>query len=863
MAPDTKVRLADYRPFDFEIGEIKLDLDLDARCTKVKAKIQFKRRPDTDLSAPLILDADNLQLLDVRLDGRSLAPSEYVATETKLLILTQSTDFVLETEVNIDPSMNVKKMGLFAHVGKLVTHCEPDGFRAITYFPDRPDMLATYEVTLHADRGLYPVLLSNGDCIAKGQEGDRHWATWRDPHRKPSYIFAAMAGDFGVLHDQFLTSDGRSVSLAIFAEHGQQTQCQFAMASLKKALTWERDVFGLDYDLSVYNIVALAEYAGAQENKGLNLFGADGIIADPQITTDEEFMLIQRIIGHEAFHNWTGNRVTCRDWFQLSLKEGLTRLRDQLFMEDMLGSGSFRIDQVKALRRNQFPEDDGPASHPIQPIEYVQVKNFYTNTIYDKGAEVLRMLRVFVGEESFSRSIKFYLDLYDGQAVTVEELILAFEQFNGIDLGQFRLWVTRAGRPTVTASSAYEAKSGHFELTLSQSMASRLCDEDPMSIPIGFSLIGPNGEHLVKPQVLILSQEQQTFSFEALSTRPTPSLLRGFSAPVTLVTDLSDDDLAHLVAHDDDPFVAWDSAQTLLISKIRNLAAEWRSGLPLVMPPVLDETFSRIISDTTLSASFRSRLLGVPDEPVLSEGLARIDLDAHMAARAFVREQIGKNHREGLLRHYQQNSQIDPTDRTVEAMGQRMMKSTCLDLLTAGQDAQAIELCLAQLHLAPSMTEQFDALTILSDLDTPLRRPAMERFLERYRDQSLVVDKWFKAMALSRAPGVIDDILDLEAHPFFDINNTARVLNYFGSFFRQNRVTFHDVSGKGYRFLAHRLLMMDKRGGGRFGYFMPQIDQWRRYDQHRQDLMRQTLEQVASTDAISIALKEAVSRLLD
>jgi len=863
MAPDTKVRLADYRPFDFEIGEIKLDLDLDARCTKVKAKIHFKRRPDTDLSAPLILDGDNLQLLDVRLDGRSLAPSEYVATETKLSILTQSTDFVLETEVNIDPSMNVKKMGLFANVGKLVTHCEPDGFRAITYFPDRPDMLATYEVTLHADRGLYPVLLSNGDCIAKGQEGDRHWATWRDPHRKPSYIFAAMAGDFGVLHDQFLTSDGRSVSLAIFAEHGQQSQCQFAMASLKKALAWERDVFGLDYDLSVYNIVALAEYAGAQENKGLNLFGADGIIADPQITTDEEFMLIQRIIGHEAFHNWTGNRVTCRDWFQLSLKEGLTRLRDQLFMEDMLGSGSFRIDQVKALRRNQFPEDDGPASHPIQPIEYVQVKNFYTNTIYDKGAEVIRMLRVLVGEESFSRSIKFYLDRYDGQAVTVEDLVLAFEQFNGIDLSQFRLWVTRAGRPTVTASSAYEAKSGHFGLTLSQSMASRSRDEDPMSIPIGFSLIGPDGEHLVKPQVLILSQEQQTFSFEALPTRPTPSLLRGFSAPVTLVTDLSDDDLAHLVAHDDDPFVAWDSAQTLLISKIRNLAADWRSGRPLVMPPVLDETFSRIISDTTLSASLRSRLLGVPDEPVLSEGLAQIDLDAHMAARAFVRDQIGKNHREGLLRLYQQNSQIDPTDRTVEAMGQRMMKSTCLDLLTAGQDAQAIDLCLAQLQLAPSMTEQFDALTILSDLDTPLRRPAMERFLERYRDQSLVVDKWFKAMALSRAPGVINDILDLEAHPLFDINNTARVLNYFGSFFRQNRVTFHDVSGKGYRFLAHRLLMMDKRGGGRFGYFMPQIDQWRRYDQHRQDLMRQTLEQVASTDGISVALREAVSRLLD
>jgi len=545
------------------------------------------------------------------------------------------------------------------------------------------------------------------------------------------------------------------------------------------------------------------------------------------------------------------------------LKEGLTRLRDQLFMEDMLGSGSFRIDQVKALRRNQFPEDDGPASHPIQPIEYIQVKNFYTNTIYDKGAEVIRMLRVLVGEESFSRSIKFYLDLYDGQAVTVEDLVLAFEQFNGIDLGQFRLWVTRAGRPTVTASSVYEAKSGHFELTLSQSMASSFSYAHPMSIPIGFSLIGPDGEHLVKPQVLILSQEQQTFSFEALPSRPTPSLLRGFSAPVTLVTDLSDDDLAHLVAHDDDPFAAWDSAQTLLISKIRNLAADWRSGRPLVMPPVLDETFSRIISDATLSASLRSRLLGVPDEPVLSEGLARIDLDAHMAARAFVRDQIGKNHREGLLRLYQQNSQIDPTDRTVEAMGQRMMKSTCLDLLTAGQDAQAIDLCLAQLQLAPSMTEQFDALTILSDLDTPLRRPAMERFLERYRDQSLVVDKWFKAMALSRAPGVIDEILDLEAHPLFDINNTARVLNYFGSFFRQNRVTFHDVSGKGYRFLAHRLLMMDKRGGGRFGYFMPQIDQWRRYDQHRQNLMRQTLEQVASTDAISVALNEAVSRLLD
>ena len=484
------VRLADYRPFPYLVSHVQLDIALDADETRVRAKLQIAARSAGD-RPPLVLDGKDLELRGLRINGQDLADTAYRAEPDRLIIHAPPTHFTLETEVVIRPSRNASRKGLFWHEGFLATQCEAEGFRRITFFPDRPDVLSIYEVRLEAERETFPVLLSNGEAGQHGSDGSRHWVVWRDPYPKPSYIFAIIAGRFDALRHSFVTASGRAVDVAILAAPGEAGRCRFALSSLHAAFAWDEQVFGLEYDLATYNIVALPGYAGAQENKGLNLFGADGIIADPAITTDEEAMLIKRIIGHEYFHNWTGNRVTCRDWFQLSLKEGLTRLRDQLFMEDALEPGTFRIEQVKALRRNQFPEDDGPAAHPVQPVAYVEIENFYTTTIYDKGAEVLRMARTIIGEQAFVAAIKAYLAQYDGQAVTIEDLLATIEQVSGQDLRQFRQWLRQAGRPTVSVETGFDATKGEARFTFTQHLPDQPGPGGPLHIPVQLALFDP------------------------------------------------------------------------------------------------------------------------------------------------------------------------------------------------------------------------------------------------------------------------------------------------------------------------------------------------------------------------------------
>ena len=862
MTAQGMVRLEDYRPFPYRIHSIGLDIDLAPEETRVRSRLQVERAPDTGEAAPLVLDGKDLELVSARLDGRLLGADDYAATPDRFELAAPPSHFVLEIEVLIRPARNKTKKGLFWHANALATQCEAEGFRRITYFPDRPDVLATYEVRLEADRARFPVLLSNGDLFDSGGQGDRHWTVWRDPYPKPSYIFAIMAGVFRPLSDRFVTASGRPVDISIFAEPGEQARCRFAMAALKSAMVWDERVFGLEYDLTTYNVVALPDYAGAQENKGLNLFGAEGVIADPAITTDEEFSLIQRIIGHEYFHNWTGNRVTCRDWFQLSLKEGLTRLRDQLFMEDVLEPGTFRIDQVKALRRNQFPEDDGPAAHPVRPEAFTQIENFYTTTIYDKGAEVLRMLRALVGPAAFAATIKAYLDRFDGRAVTMEDLFEVFESQNPVGLTQFRHWLIQAGRPTLAVTSHYDAEAKRFTLRMTQALPPKPGPGEPLHIPVGVALFDSDGHRLAEPVLLELREAEQSFAFEGLEARPIPSILRQFSAPVSLDLDLSDEDLALLAVCDDDAFVAWNSAQQLFIGAIRRLSRDLAERRPLVAPEGLIALVERLVRDGAARPGLAALKLALPDEPVLSEGLSRIDLDGHMAARQFIRAQIATRLEPLLLATYEGLAGIDPDDRSANAIGRRSLRSALLDLLLARGGDAAVALCLDQLEHGPSITESYEALCLLAHLDTPERRPAFERFHDRYRDQPLILDKWFKAYALSRAPGVIDEIIGLEGHPAYDIGNTARVIAYYGSLFRQNRVTFHDPSGKGYRFLADRLILMDQMGGGRPTYFMSQIDQWRRFDDHRAGLMRAELERVAKTPGISANLIEVVTRAL-
>jgi aminopeptidase N len=855
------VRLADYRPFPYHIRHVQLDVALDAEETRVRATLQIAAKSAGD-RPPLVLDGGDLDLRAVRIDGQDLADAAYRAEPDRLIIHAPPAQFTLETEVVIRPSRNASRKGLFWHEGFLATQCEAEGFRRITYFPDRPDVLSIYEVRLEAERETFPVLLSNGEAGQHGAGGSRHWVVWRDPYPKPSYIFAIMAGRFDALRHSFVTASGRPVDVAIFAAPGEAERCRFALSSLHAAFAWDEQVFGLEYDLTTYNIVALPGYAGAQENKGLNLFGAAGIIADPAITTDEEATLIKRIIGHEYFHNWTGNRVTCRDWFQLSLKEGLTRLRDQLFMEDALEPGTFRIEQVKALRRNQFPEDDGPAAHPVQPVEFVEIENFYTTTIYDKGAEVLRMARTIIGEQAFVEAIKAYLARYDGQAVTIEDLLATIEQVSGHDLRQFRQWLRQAGRPTVRVETGFDAAKGEARFIFTQHLPDQPGPGGPLHIPVQLALFDPGGGRLGEPRLVQLTRPSETLTIGGLERQPIASILRGFSAPISLDFAPPDADLVYLALSDDDPFVAWNSAQQLFTKVIRTLSFAPAAQMQALVPDHVIDLVERMIAMAPQCPGLTAQKLALPDEPVLSEGLAQIRLDEHALARQAVKRAIAQTLRDRVHRAYRELPAFDPDDRSREAMAGRSLRSALLDLMVAAGDEDSVGLCLAQIVEGPSITEKFDALCLIGDCAHPARAAAFDGFLACYQSQPLVVDKWFKAQALSRAPGVIDAIIALEQHPTFDLGNTARVLAYYGSLFRQNRIAFHDRSGKGYRFLADRLLLMDQIGRGHPGYFMAQMDQWRRYDAPRRALMEQELIRIAETPGISGGLREVVGRTL-
>ena len=853
-------RLADYAPPAYRIESIGLDVALDPDRTIVEAMLDIVSADATGTGTPLVLDGVGLEIETLLLDGKPLAPDRYRYDGEKLTIENVPAAFRLESRVAVCPRTNRSGSGLFFLDGKLATQCEPEGFRRLTFFADRPDVLARYRVRLTADETAFPTLLSNGNLLVTGRlSGGKHWALWDDPHPKPSYIFAIAAGRFETLGEDFVTASGRKVKLAMLAGEAAIGDCAFALAALARALRWDEEVFGLEYDLERYNVVALEGWAGATENKGLNIFGAGGILADPRISTDDELITIERVVGHEVFHNWTGNRVTCREWFQLSLKEGLTRYRDQLFMESRLGRGAWRIEMVKALRRNQFPEDDGAASHPVQLAEYSDIDNFYSNTIYDKGAELIRMLAALVGEESFIRAVQLYLERHDGEAVTIDEFLAAIEAVSGRKLGAFRRWYESAGRPIVSAEGEYRPEARQYVLTLRQRMpAGGASESAPLLIPVRAKLVGPDGAAMGAEILLELGDHEQSFVFDDIDAPPVPSLLRGFSAPVSIAPFLDAAALGHLAAHDDDPFARWDAVQRLGVDCIRALAADAAS------PPggTLEHVFAACLSDREIDPFFASQLLTLPDEPVLSEGLAVIPLDAHQMARQRLRREIAGNLEARLWARYaelgdEMTGGFDPV-----AIGRRKLRNICLEWLSALGRPDIDALCLRQLCESGTMTDSFAALSILVDRDCPERDVALGWFHERWQGRPTVIDKWFGVQALSRAPGAIDRIIGLAGHPDFETDNMARLLAYYGGLFRQNRVAFHDLSGKGYAFLADTLLAMDALGRGGAAWVMPQINLWRRHQEPRQKMMRSALERVAGTAGISRGLREVVEGAL-
>lgn len=870
----SKVYLKDYKSPDYFVEAIRLEFQLGRDVTQVTNTMKVRRALDATSDAPFVLNGEKLSLLGIGLDGEELVErQDYTLSADGLTILAPPAAFELCVETEVRPSENESGHGLFTAGQSLATQCEAEGFRRITYFPDRPDILSVYTVYIEASEEEFPVLLSNGDKVHTGAlDGGRHFAVWIDPHPKPCYIFALAAGRFECLQDAHVTKSGRSVELGVYADAGEIEHCSFAMNALKKALLWEEQTYGLEYDLGTYNIVALSGYVGAMENKGLNFFELGGVVANPETATDQDYLLIERITGHEVLHNWSGNRVTCRDWFQLSLKEGLTRFRDQSFARDMLQSDIVRIDVVKALRRNQFPEDDGPAAHPIKPKVYADIDNFYTTTVYDKGAEVIRMMYALIGEEAFHKGLALYFERHDLQAVTTEAFVKALEDGSGRDLTQFREWYDQPGRPVVSAMGAYDADRHVYTLTLTQEnpkVASGAPLPMPVTVgllsktgaPLTFSVAGAGGE-AQEAAVLEFTERRQTFDLEGVTEPPIPSLLRRFSAPVSLTHDLTDEDLAVQMAFDADPYARWNASQELGVRLIRRLAKDYREGGALRLPAFYVDAFETALADEAGDKLLRAEILTIPDEPALSDGLSTIDLDAHMAAREFIRAGVADRLSKELRRGYDHYKNDAFFSSDISEVGMRRLQNKCLEYLMISGAPDALNLCLDQLKTSKNMTNAFEALTFLVNLGVPQAEDGVAWFYDRWKTDDGVVNKWFNAQALSRAPKAIDRILALPAHEAFDMKNIARGMAFFGGFFRQNRVVFHDISGKGYEFLADCLLTIDKTGRSGSHWLMPQINQWRRYDAERQSMMKAALERVAGEPALSAGLRENIERAL-
>lgn len=864
--------LSDYQPPNFALSELELRIELDRQLTRVTSRMQISR----DQAGEFELMGRNIDLQWIRVNGESLGENDYELAAEGLTLKRAPAAFALEICSQVSTADNPEEMGLFESGDHLATECEPNGFSHFCFFPDRPDVMTTYRVTLVGDRSRYPVMLCNGNRVDQGEYADgRHWVIWEDPIPKPSYIFALFAGDFSQVRDTYTTGSGRDIELNIYIDADLADRCDHAMGALKRSLAWEERIYGLEYDLDIYNIVALTGHGNCMENKGLNLFPAEQIVACPETTTDQEYMVIERIIAHEMFHNWTGNRITCRDWFQLCLKEGLTRFRDRCYDQDLFMGSVKRIEEVKALRRNQFLADDGPAAHAVRPESYYTVENFYNSTVYDKGAEIIRMLHLLLGDEGFHEGFDLFVSRHDLEAVTVEQFLAAMTDATGKDLTQFSHWYSQVGRPRLKVDGRYNETEKTYTLNVTQRTLGKERDATPVHLPLAVGLLSREGRPLAfglqgdtdrgsrESAVLEVTDSCQQFVLTDVADAPVPSLLRGFSAPVSVEMDLSDYDLGLLMSSDSDPYVRWDATQRLTIAEIRRLAASYSQGEPLRLSATIVPAFETVLRQSAADRALAGLLLDIADEPNLSEGLSTIELDPLMAGRDFLMQQLSQQLREPLLDTYHQ-CDSDRTWRYDEAsIGRRMLKNACVKLLVVNGEQGMIDLCYRQLKESNNMTERFAAFTTLIDIPCPERDQAIDWTYQQWQSDRLVMGKWFKAQALSRAADTIERLQALTAHPAFDMGNTAYSMALFGTFFRQNRIAFHHASGAGYDWLADILLVVDKVRPGGTGWLMPQIAQWRRYDPQRREKMRKALSRVASAPGISKALYENISKLLE
>ncbi len=827
---------------------------------------------------PLTLDGDGLDLVSLALDGERLGANRYRATaEGGLVIEGVPNVFALEVETKIDPQSNSALSGLYLSGGNFCTQCEPEGFRRITYFIDRPDVMAPYTTTIVADMTRCPVLLSNGNPSGVGDAGNgRHWAKWVDPHPKPSYLFALVAGDLVAVRDQFMTGSGRDVALAIWVRRGDEDKCGHAMASLKKAMRWDEEVFGLEYDLDVFNIVAVSDFnMGAMENKGLNIFNTRYVLAKPETATDTDYQNIESVIAHEYFHNWTGNRVTCRDWFQLSLKEGLTVFRDQEFSADQGSRAVRRIGEVRTLRAIQFPEDDGPLAHPVRPDSYIRIDNFYTPTVYNKGAELVRMIHTLLGAEGFRRGMDLYIRRHDNRAATIEDFVAAMQDAGGVDLSRFKLWYEQAGTPEITVEDHWDEASRGYELSVAQKVPPTpgQPEKSAMLTPLAIGLLGSDGGELPtrlegEPEsrpgtrVLSLSRERETFRFVDVPSAPVPSLLRGFSAPVKL-RGVALDRLKFLAVHDPEPFARWEAGQEVasraLLDRIEALR---RGAAPASLDPDLVAAMRQTLAGQARDPAFAAEALVLPSELFLADQMAVVDVDAVHRARETARAEIGGALAKEFADAYASLADPGPYRIDGTAIGRRALRNASLAYIAAADPDKGAALAKAQFDAAANMTDVLAALAVLADLDRPERPAALAHFFAVWSHDPLVIDKWFGLQARSSLPDTPARVRALALHPAYERKNPNRVRALVGAFAQGNQVRFHDASGAGYVFLADEVIAIDSGNPTTAARLVQPLCAWRRHDPARQASMQRELERVLATPNLSKNTYEMVSKSL-
>jgi len=847
----------DYRAPDWLVPDVALEFTLDPDATRVHARLTVERADDH--RRPLQLEGDGLIPLEVKIDGEADADS-WRLDGSALLIDLPGNRHVIETEVEIIPRSNSQLMGLYASGGILCTQCEPEGFRRITFHPDRPDVLSRYTVRMEADAERFPVLLANGDRIGSGQlDGGRHWAEWRDPFPKPSYLFAMVAADLACNADIFVTRSGKEVALGIWVSPENLARTAHAMAALKLAMAWDEHIYGREYDLNQFNIVAVSDFNfGAMENKGLNIFNSRYILADPDTATDFDYDAVAGVVAHEYFHNWSGNRVTCRDWFQLSLKEGFTVFRDQQFSADQGSAAVKRIEDVRTLRAAQFPEDAGPLAHPIRPESYIEISNFYTATVYNKGAEVIRMLHTLLGPQKFREGTDLYFSRHDGEAVTCEDFVAALEDASGVDLGQFRLWYSQAGTPRVRASLSHEPAGGRARLTLEQTIPATpgQPSKQPMLIPLRVALFGElTGQRLGEEQIVQLDAARHELLFEGVNERPVLSINRGFSAPVIIEAERSADDLAFLSAHDDDPFARYEAMQQLMLDTLIGAVVNGSAD----HAPVVEAVRQTLIN-ADLDPAFMGEALLLPNEAFVGDHLLVVDPAAVAAARDALRGEIGRELEDHWRAAYQRTA-ANRYEYAPGPKGLRRLRTVALGYIDASGAPDAPAIALRQFGDADNMTDRQGALGVLANGDSPQREQALNDFYQRYRHDALVLDKWFSTQAYSIRDDTAAAVEALASHPDFTLSNPNRIRSLVGAF-AANQRAFHEKSGRGYRFVADKIIEVDRLNPQTAARLVPPLGRWRRFDEARGALMQVELQRILATPGLSKDVFEQVSKSL-